>query len=171
MPISSAGTSQYESIHAKASTHVYTAAHVYAVSHADLHSLPDVYALANTGRRPDLHAVSNIRTVAYTHTYSGADLHAIPDIYALAHVYTDTRTDCYGGADADTVYLQHVMSGEPVLLEGVDTLVLAYGHRSETALQRELDGRVAELHAVGDCLSPRTAEEAVLEGLRVGTLL
>jgi pyruvate/2-oxoglutarate dehydrogenase complex dihydrolipoamide dehydrogenase (E3) component len=75
------------------------------------------------------------------------------------------------GADADTVYLQHVMSGEPVLLEGVDTLVLAYGHRSETALQRELDGRVAELHAVGDCLSPRTAEEAVLEGLRVGTLL
>ena len=25
-----------------------------------------------------------------------------------------------------------------------------------------------DLHAVGDCLSPRTAEEAVLEGLKVG---
>ncbi len=75
------------------------------------------------------------------------------------------------GADADTVYLQHVMTEEPVLLEGVDTLVLAYGHRSETRLLDALDGRIAEVHAVGDCVNPRTAEEAVLEGLRVGSLL
>ena len=28
-----------------------------------------------------------------------------------------------------------------------------------------------EVHGVGDCLSPRTAEEAVLDGLKVGSAL
>ena len=73
------------------------------------------------------------------------------------------------GADEDTVYLQHIMTQEAVLLEDVGTLVLAYGHQSEVSLFNELEGKVAELHAIGDCLNPRTAEEAVLEGLRVGS--
>jgi len=75
------------------------------------------------------------------------------------------------GADSDTVYLQHVVSNEPVLCEEVDTLVLAYGHDAVTTLHDELDGKVEELHAIGDCVSPRTAEEAVLEGLKTGSVL
>ena len=75
------------------------------------------------------------------------------------------------GADADTVYMQHVMTEEPVLYDDVDTLVLAYGHASVIDLFNTLNGKFADLHAVGDCLSPRTAEEAVLEGLKVGAVI
>ena len=75
------------------------------------------------------------------------------------------------GADADTVYLQHVMSEEPVLAENVDTLVLAYGHIGVIDLYDDLQGNIGELHALGDCLSPRSAEEAVLEGLKIGAAL
>ena len=75
------------------------------------------------------------------------------------------------GADADTVYMQHVMTGEAVLYHQTDTLVLAYGHRSDLALYEALEDKIEDLHAIGDCLSPRTAEEAVLEGLKVGAVV
>jgi len=73
------------------------------------------------------------------------------------------------GADADTVYLQHITSGEPIILDGVDTVVTALGHNSVTTLADSLEGWDGEIHLVGDCLAPRTAEEAVLDGLKVGT--
>jgi len=47
----------------------------------------------------------------------------------------------------------------------MDTLVLAQGHQPEIALEQPLRGRDLEMHLVGDCLSPRTAEEAVYEGM------
>lgn len=72
------------------------------------------------------------------------------------------------GADGDTVYFQHVITGDAMLCEDADTLVLACGHESADDLHAALEGKVAELYAVGDCLSPRTAEEAVLEGMRAG---
>ena len=75
------------------------------------------------------------------------------------------------GADGDTVYLQHTTSGEPILCEGADTLVMAYGHQSNTGLEMELAGWGGEIHIIGDCLAPRTAEEAVLEGLRAGVTI
>ena len=70
------------------------------------------------------------------------------------------------GADADTVYLQHSASGEAMLVEGVDTLVLAQGGESEDGLLVELEGYDGFVRPIGDCLAPRTAEEAVLDGLR-----
>ncbi|MFP6742541.1 MAG: FAD-dependent oxidoreductase [Alphaproteobacteria bacterium] len=72
-----------------------------------------------------------------------------------------------GAVDADTVYLEHTTSGEPILCEGVDTLVTALGHEPVTGLEHELSGYKGEVHIIGDCLSPRTAEEAVLEGFKV----
>ena len=72
------------------------------------------------------------------------------------------------GVDADTVYLQHTASGEAVLCEAVDTLVTALGHEPETALEDSLLGYDVEIHVIGDCLGPRTVEEAVLEGLKAG---
>jgi len=72
------------------------------------------------------------------------------------------------GADEDTAYFQNVLSGEPVMLEGVDTLVTALGHRAQTGLADALEDWGGEIRMVGDCLSPRTVEEAVLEGLRAG---
>ena len=75
------------------------------------------------------------------------------------------------GADGDSVYLQHVTSGEPIICEEVDTLVTALGHEPVTTLADELEGWAGELHMIGDCLAPRTAEEAVLDGLKVGDAL
>jgi 2,4-dienoyl-CoA reductase-like NADH-dependent reductase (Old Yellow Enzyme family) len=75
------------------------------------------------------------------------------------------------GADGETVYLQHMSSGEPIVCEGVDTLVLALGHEQETKTATDLDDWQGELHRIGDCVAPRTAEEAVLEGLKVGAAI
>lgn len=75
------------------------------------------------------------------------------------------------GADAETAYFQHTASGEAVLCDGMETLVLAMGHEAERGLAEDLEAWPGELHRVGDCLSPRTAEEAVLEGLKVGAAL
>jgi 2,4-dienoyl-CoA reductase-like NADH-dependent reductase (Old Yellow Enzyme family) len=75
------------------------------------------------------------------------------------------------GADADTIYLRHAASGEPIVIEGVDTLVLSEGHDRVAGLEEELAGLGPELHVIGDALTPRTAEEAVLEGLKLGARL
>ncbi|MCP4045845.1 MAG: FAD-dependent oxidoreductase [Gammaproteobacteria bacterium] len=71
------------------------------------------------------------------------------------------------GAIGDTVYFHHNASGEPIECEGVDTLVIAQGHRQNTALEDEIHDLGLETYLVGDCLSPRSAEEAVYEGLIV----
>ncbi len=73
------------------------------------------------------------------------------------------------GADRDAVYLQNTTSGEAMICEGAETLVIALGHDSVTELESALSDWHGEVHVVGDCLAPRTAEEAVLEGLRAGT--
>ncbi len=71
------------------------------------------------------------------------------------------------GADEDSVYFQHTTSGQPIICENVNTLVIAQGHQSETALEQQLLSRGLDYHLAGDCLSPRSAEEAVYEGLLV----
>ncbi len=75
------------------------------------------------------------------------------------------------GADADAVYLQHVLTDEPVIIEPASALVLAQGHVPVTTLDEELESEMFEVHRIGDCLAPRTVEEAVLEGLEVGCLI
>jgi 2,4-dienoyl-CoA reductase-like NADH-dependent reductase (Old Yellow Enzyme family) len=76
------------------------------------------------------------------------------------------------GADADSVYFQHVLTDEPVVVDDVAALVLAQGHVPVDVLLRELeDADGVEVHGIGDCLAPRTVEEAVLEGLRIASLI
>ncbi|MGU9812011.1 oxidoreductase [Pseudomonas sp. LF052] len=70
------------------------------------------------------------------------------------------------GCDDNTVYLQHTASGEPMSLENIDSLVLCQGHQPVDTLGAELAGRVP-FERIGDCLAPRTAEEAIYEGLKV----
>ena len=72
------------------------------------------------------------------------------------------------GIDPEDVYFQHTLSGEPVVLNSVDTLVTALGHFAETKLEKDLSKHGISHHIIGDCLSPRTVEEAILEGLKVG---
>lgn len=70
------------------------------------------------------------------------------------------------GTDTDAVYLQHVTSGEAVVIDKVDTVVLCTGHTPVDELSESIAGD-AEVHVIGDAASPRTAEEAVYEGLEV----
>ena len=67
------------------------------------------------------------------------------------------------GVDGDTAYFQHATSGEPIIFEAIDTVVASLGHERQSELEDELAGWSGELHVIGDCLTPRTAEEAVLE--------
>ena len=78
------------------------------------------------------------------------------------------------------MFLQHTLTDEAVIVEDVAALVLASGHLPDASLLDELldrddlrsaAGRPIEVHGIGDCLSPRTVEEAVLEGLRVATAI
>ena len=55
-----------------------------------------------------------------------------------------------------------------MIFEGIDTLVLSQGHDRVAELETEFEGFAGEVHVIGDALTPRTAEEAVLEGLKVG---
>jgi NADPH-dependent 2,4-dienoyl-CoA reductase/sulfur reductase-like enzyme len=72
------------------------------------------------------------------------------------------------GTAGDSVFLQHTASDEPVEIAGAGGVVACLGHRAEDGLAAALRGQVGDLVLVGDCLAPRTAEEAVYEGLRAG---
>ena len=72
------------------------------------------------------------------------------------------------GVDDDTVYLQHVLTGEAILVR-TGALVLACGHVPESELLAALKSAGRAVVGIGDCLAPRTVEEAVLEGLTVAS--
>ena len=75
------------------------------------------------------------------------------------------------GADSKDAYFQHTLSGEPVVMETVDTLVTALGNTPNTELEQAQKEIAVPHHVIGDSLSPRTAEEAILEGLKIGAAL
>ena len=47
-------------------------------------------------------------------------------------------------------------------------VVIAATRRMVAGLYKRLRGRVGELYAIGDCLAPRTVEQATYEGHKVG---
>jgi len=75
------------------------------------------------------------------------------------------------GIDADTAYFEQTTTGEAILAEETDTVVLALGHRSNDGLMEQLAAAGIAAHVIGDALSPRTCEEAVLDGLKIGSTL
>ena len=50
-------------------------------------------------------------------------------------------------------------------------MVLAMGNHASRDVYDELHGKVAELQAVGDCLSPRRIEDAIVDGERAAWML
>jgi 2,4-dienoyl-CoA reductase-like NADH-dependent reductase (Old Yellow Enzyme family) len=70
------------------------------------------------------------------------------------------------GADATAAYFLHTAAQEPVVLEEVDTIVLACPNAPEDSLTQAAEA--FEHYLIGDCLAARTAEEAVYEGLKAG---
>ena len=72
------------------------------------------------------------------------------------------------GSDAATVYLQNTLTDEAIVLEDIDTLVLSLGQQAYNPLETALQERGITPLVIGDCLLPRTAEEAVYEGMQAG---
>ncbi len=75
------------------------------------------------------------------------------------------------GAEQGVVYFEHVVAHKPIVFENVDTLVVCFGERANRTLEDDLEGFDIETHIIGDSLAPRTAEEAVLDGLKVGRVV
>ena len=72
------------------------------------------------------------------------------------------------GADGRTAYFIHTAARDAVVFEDVDTLVLSVPNHPVDELEEAVKALGTELHMIGDCLTPRTAEEAVYEGLLAG---
>lgn len=68
--------------------------------------------------------------------------------------------------DGDVV-LRNVYSFEEPVIPHVDQVVVWFGNLSEDSLYRQLQGRVDNLHLVGDAVAPRGIHNAMLEGTRV----
>ena len=75
------------------------------------------------------------------------------------------------GADGEAAYFHHAVTQEPVVLDEIDSVVVCHGADAVTSLETELSGLEIETRLIGDCLAPRTAEEAVYEGLVAGSEL
>ena len=68
------------------------------------------------------------------------------------------------GAGPEGVRFRNLFAPELETVLPADLLVLAYGRVPERGLAEELAGRGLAVAEAGDCLSPRSAEEAILEG-------
>jgi pyruvate/2-oxoglutarate dehydrogenase complex dihydrolipoamide dehydrogenase (E3) component len=75
------------------------------------------------------------------------------------------------GTEGDTVFFVHTGAQTPVELTGVDTLVVVGPNRPRDDLAAACRVLKIETHIVGDALSPRTAEEAVFEGLEAAAIV
>ena len=73
------------------------------------------------------------------------------------------------GSVENSVFFQHISSHEPLVFEDVGTLVVAHGYCSNSSLMDSLNTYNGDLVSIGDCVQPRSVEEAVLEGLRAAT--
>lgn len=62
----------------------------------------------------------------------------------------------------------HNYSGQMVTFPKADTVVLAIHRKANDGLYDALDGSGLELHRVGDCVAPRRAHAAILEGEMAG---
>jgi 2,4-dienoyl-CoA reductase (NADPH2) len=62
----------------------------------------------------------------------------------------------------------HNYSGQMVEFPRADTVVLAIHRKADCDLYTSLHGTVPELHRIGDCVAPRRAHAAIIEGERAG---
>jgi len=65
----------------------------------------------------------------------------------------------------------HNYSGQLVNFDKVDTVVLAIHRRADSALYHALKDNVPVVHRIGDCVTPRRAHAAIIEGEKAGRAL
>jgi len=72
------------------------------------------------------------------------------------------------GVDGDTAFFQDTLTQDPIVLENMNTVVLSLGHSAVSKLATTLHDSPFYIVSVGDCITPRTAEEAIFEGFMAG---
>ncbi|MCB5411956.1 FAD-dependent oxidoreductase [Pseudogemmobacter faecipullorum] len=93
----------------------------------------------------------------YVRDYWAGKLHELEiEVIPYARLY---------GADTDSAYFLHTASNQPIILEAVDSLVLATGRSPRLELEPVLQAASLPFITIGDCATPRSAEEAIYEGL------
>jgi 2,4-dienoyl-CoA reductase (NADPH2) len=74
------------------------------------------------------------------------------------------------GVEGGALQLLHHPTGE-MRSKSADWVVLAVPARADDALYTELRDSGVDVHRVGDCVAPRRAHAAVIDGDRVGAAL
>jgi len=72
------------------------------------------------------------------------------------------------GAEGGSVFFQHMVSNEAIVCDDVDTIVSCYAPQANRELDKLLENSPAKVHRIGDAVTPRTVEEAILEGYQTG---
>jgi mycofactocin system FadH/OYE family oxidoreductase 2 len=101
--------------------------------------------------------------------YVGQDLGVTLDLenwYRQARRLGITCTPNYSvlSIEDGVVTALHNYSGQMVTFPKVDTVVLAIHRKADDYLYEALDGSGFELHRAGDCVAPRRAHAAIIEG-------
>jgi 2,4-dienoyl-CoA reductase (NADPH2) len=101
--------------------------------------------------------------------YVGQDLGVTLDLenwYRQARRLGITCTPNYSvlSIEDGVVTALHNYSGQMVAFPKVDTVVLAIHRRADDSLYDALDSSGFELHRAGDCVAPRRAHAAIIEG-------
>lgn len=76
--------------------------------------------------------------------------------------------DLVGWDGARRLRIRHVLNGQELLLHGVALVVGLVGSTSVSSLAEELRGSAFPVDVIGDARSPRTVEEATVEGASLG---
>jgi len=71
-------------------------------------------------------------------------------------------------AQAGRITIEDIFTQEQQVLEA-DTLVLSFWRKAETRLHDELEGKVKDLHLIGDALAPRRLIDAFQDGYKVAS--
>jgi mycofactocin system FadH/OYE family oxidoreductase 2 len=123
--------------------------------------------LADEGKKVDM---------VTSELFIGLDLASIGDLYQSRQrllqkgvtFICDVRIEEIVGRE---VRGRQVFSGQSIMYEGYDTVVLDMGNEADDQLYRQLKGKVKDLYRVGDCVAPRGIGVAILEAVRIGGML
>jgi len=113
--------------------------------------------------------------VVFPHQYPGPSVENITRAVLLQRLFAGgvvlTPYCRLKEISGDTVTVANIYTEEERVIDGVDTVVTAFGGVENNRLYEDLKGKVKELHAVGDCKGVRKILWAVNDGATLGRWL
>jgi mycofactocin system FadH/OYE family oxidoreductase 2 len=108
--------------------------------------------------------------------FIGVELAPIGDLYLSRQRLLQKNVTFITNVSVDEikekqVYARNIHTGESLVYEGYDTIVIDVPHIPNDTLYHQLKGCVKELYIIGDCVAPRSVEMAIFEGRKIGESL